>query len=73
MLTRLYSPEKYHSLLDALCISPVSKPLAFSYLQPLRKSTGSVHVKKTRYGGSGCHKGGLAVKGTTFSDTKALH
>ncbi|XP_024848849.1 PDZ and LIM domain protein 5 isoform X4 [Bos taurus] len=45
--TRLSSPEKYHSLLDALCISPVSKPLAFSYLQPLRKSTGSVHVKKT--------------------------
>uniref|UniRef100_A0A8C6E8K2 PDZ and LIM domain 5 n=1 Tax=Moschus moschiferus TaxID=68415 RepID=A0A8C6E8K2_MOSMO len=45
--TRLSSPEKYHSLLDALCISPVSKPLAFSYLQPLRKSTGSVHVTKT--------------------------
>ncbi|XP_022438061.1 PDZ and LIM domain protein 5 isoform X2 [Delphinapterus leucas] len=45
--TRLSSPEKYHSLLDALCISPVSKPLAFSYLQPSRKSTGSVHVKKT--------------------------
>nr|XP_042107171.1 PDZ and LIM domain protein 5 isoform X7 [Ovis aries] len=45
--TRLSSPEKYHSLLDALCISPVSKPLAFSYLQPLRKSTGSVHVKRT--------------------------
>ncbi|XP_069449782.1 PDZ and LIM domain protein 5 isoform X9 [Ovis canadensis] len=45
--TRLSSPEKYHSLLDALCISPVSKPLAFSYLQPLRKSTGSIHVKRT--------------------------
>nr|XP_031545892.1 PDZ and LIM domain protein 5 isoform X9 [Vicugna pacos] len=45
--TRLSSPEKYHSLLDALCISPVSKPLAFSYLQPSRKSAGSVHVKKT--------------------------
>ncbi|XP_049565137.1 PDZ and LIM domain protein 5 isoform X6 [Orcinus orca] len=45
--TRLSSPEKYHSLLDALCISPVSKPLAFSYLQPSRKSTDSVHVKKT--------------------------
>ncbi|XP_065734370.1 PDZ and LIM domain protein 5 isoform X4 [Phocoena phocoena] len=45
--TRLSSPEKYHSLLDALCISPVPKPLAFSYLQPSRKSTGSVHVKKT--------------------------
>eukprot|EP00070_Physeter_catodon_P040549 XP_028347443.1 uncharacterized protein LOC114486553 [Physeter catodon] len=45
--TRLSSPDKYHSLLDALCVSPVSKPLAFSYLQPSRKSTGSVHVKKT--------------------------
>ncbi|XP_036708859.1 PDZ and LIM domain protein 5 isoform X9 [Balaenoptera musculus] len=45
--TRLSSPEKHHSLLDAFCIDPVSKPLAFSYLQPSRKSTGSVHVKKT--------------------------
>ncbi|XP_009446322.4 PDZ and LIM domain protein 5 isoform X6 [Pan troglodytes] len=45
--TRLYTPERYHSLLDALCISPVSKPLAFSYLQSSRKSTGSIHVKKT--------------------------
>uniref|UniRef100_A0A8C9LR67 PDZ and LIM domain 5 n=1 Tax=Piliocolobus tephrosceles TaxID=591936 RepID=A0A8C9LR67_9PRIM len=45
--TRLYAPERYHSLLDALCISPVSKPLAFSYLQSSRKSTGSIHVKKT--------------------------
>ncbi|XP_032188812.1 PDZ and LIM domain protein 5 isoform X5 [Mustela erminea] len=44
--TRLSSPDKYHSLLDALCISPVSKPLAFSYLQSSRKSTGSIHVKK---------------------------
>ncbi|XP_011823620.1 PREDICTED: PDZ and LIM domain protein 5 isoform X1 [Mandrillus leucophaeus] len=45
--TRLYTPERYHSLLDALCISPVSKPLAFSYLQSSRKSPGSIHVKKT--------------------------
>uniref|UniRef100_F6YVJ0 PDZ and LIM domain 5 n=1 Tax=Macaca mulatta TaxID=9544 RepID=F6YVJ0_MACMU len=45
--SRLYTPERYHSLLDALCISPVSKPLAFSYLQSSRKSTGSIHVKKT--------------------------
>uniref|UniRef100_G1NX17 PDZ and LIM domain 5 n=1 Tax=Myotis lucifugus TaxID=59463 RepID=G1NX17_MYOLU len=45
--TRLSSPEKYHSLLDALCISLVSKPLAFSYLQPSRKSTDSIQVKKT--------------------------
>ncbi|XP_033070732.1 PDZ and LIM domain protein 5 isoform X2 [Trachypithecus francoisi] len=45
--TRLYTPERYHSLLDALCISPVSKPLAFSYPQSSRKSTGSIHVKKT--------------------------
>nr|KAF6393204.1 PDZ and LIM domain 5 [Pipistrellus kuhlii] len=45
--TRLSGPVKYHSLLDALCISPVSKPLAFSYLQPSRKSTGSIQVKKT--------------------------
>ncbi|XP_004391554.1 PREDICTED: PDZ and LIM domain protein 5 isoform X4 [Odobenus rosmarus divergens] len=44
--TRLSSPDKYHSLLDALCISPVSKPLAFSYLQSSRKSSGSIHVKK---------------------------
>ncbi|XP_057165714.1 PDZ and LIM domain protein 5 isoform X6 [Ursus arctos] len=44
--TRLSSPDKYHSLLDALCISPVSRPLAFSYLQSSRKSTGSIHVKK---------------------------
>ncbi|XP_008576080.1 PREDICTED: LOW QUALITY PROTEIN: PDZ and LIM domain protein 5-like [Galeopterus variegatus] len=45
--TRLSSPEKYQPLLDALCISPISKPLAFSYLQSSRKSTGSVHIKKT--------------------------
>ncbi|XP_078222940.1 PDZ and LIM domain protein 5 isoform X31 [Callithrix jacchus] len=45
--SRLYTPERYHSILDALCISPVSKPLAFSYLQSSRKSTGSIHVKKT--------------------------
>ncbi|XP_053778900.1 PDZ and LIM domain protein 5 isoform X8 [Desmodus rotundus] len=45
--TRLSSPEKYHSLLDALCISPVSKPLALSYLQSSRKSAGSIQVKKT--------------------------
>ncbi|KAF6132015.1 PDZ and LIM domain 5 [Phyllostomus discolor] len=45
--TRLSSPEKYHSLLDAFCISPVSKPLAFSYLQSSRKSTGSIQVKRT--------------------------
>ncbi|XP_045328544.1 PDZ and LIM domain protein 5 isoform X10 [Leopardus geoffroyi] len=44
--TRLSSPAKYHTLLDALCISPVSKPLAFSYLQASRKSTGSIHVKE---------------------------
>ncbi|XP_053522330.1 PDZ and LIM domain protein 5 isoform X11 [Artibeus jamaicensis] len=45
--TRLSSPEKCHSLLDALCINPVSKPLAFSYLQSLRKSTGSIQIKRT--------------------------
>ncbi|XP_053073101.1 PDZ and LIM domain protein 5 isoform X8 [Acinonyx jubatus] len=44
--TRLSSPDKYHTLLDALSISPVSKPLAFSYLQASRKSTGSIHVKE---------------------------
>ncbi|XP_043428089.1 PDZ and LIM domain protein 5 isoform X18 [Prionailurus bengalensis] len=44
--TRLSSPDKYHILLDALSISPVSKPLAFSYLQASRKSTGSIHVKE---------------------------
>ncbi|XP_073748080.1 PDZ and LIM domain protein 5 isoform X5 [Callorhinus ursinus] len=44
--TGLSSPDKYHSLLDALCISPVSKPLAFLYLQSSRKSSGSIHVKK---------------------------
>ncbi|KAF6132018.1 PDZ and LIM domain 5 [Phyllostomus discolor] len=44
---KLSSPEKYHSLLDAFCISPVSKPLAFSYLQSSRKSTGSIQVKRT--------------------------
>ncbi|XP_004387065.1 PDZ and LIM domain protein 5 isoform X9 [Trichechus manatus latirostris] len=45
--TRLFNPENYHSLLDALCISPVPKPLALSYLQSSRKSTGSIHVMKT--------------------------
>ncbi|XP_049741637.1 PDZ and LIM domain protein 5 isoform X3 [Elephas maximus indicus] len=45
--TRLFSPENYRSLLDALCISPVPKPLALSYLQSSRKSTGSIHVMKT--------------------------
>ncbi|XP_037686207.1 PDZ and LIM domain protein 5 isoform X3 [Choloepus didactylus] len=44
--TRLSSPENYHLFLDALSISPVSKPLAFSYLQSSRKSTGSIHVMK---------------------------
>ncbi|XP_045392688.1 PDZ and LIM domain protein 5 isoform X10 [Lemur catta] len=44
--TRLSSPERYHPLLDALCISPVSKPLAFPYLASSRNSTGSIHVKK---------------------------
>nr|KAF6501868.1 PDZ and LIM domain 5 [Molossus molossus] len=45
--TRLSSPENFHSLLDALCLSPVSQPLAFSYLQSSRKLTGSLQVKKT--------------------------
>ncbi|XP_016061611.1 PREDICTED: PDZ and LIM domain protein 5 isoform X9 [Miniopterus natalensis] len=45
--TRLSSPGKYQPLLDALCISPVSKPLAFSCLHPLRNSAGSIQVKKT--------------------------
>ncbi|KAM6221437.1 PDZ and LIM domain protein 5 isoform 2-T2 [Rhynchocyon petersi] len=45
--TRLFTPETYHSLLDALCISPVPKPLAFLNLQSLRKSTGSIHVAQT--------------------------
>uniref|UniRef100_A0A8D2GWB3 PDZ and LIM domain 5 n=1 Tax=Urocitellus parryii TaxID=9999 RepID=A0A8D2GWB3_UROPR len=45
--TRLSSPENYCSLLDALCISPVFKPLAFSHLQSCRRSTGSVHVRQT--------------------------
>ncbi|XP_036769987.2 PDZ and LIM domain protein 5 isoform X7 [Manis pentadactyla] len=45
--TRLSNPEQYPSLLDALCISPVSKPLAFSYLQSSRKSTGSIRVRNT--------------------------
>ncbi|XP_036875968.2 PDZ and LIM domain protein 5 isoform X7 [Manis javanica] len=45
--TRLSSPEQYPLLLDALCISPVSKPLAFSYLQSSRKSTGSIRVRNT--------------------------
>uniref|UniRef100_A0A673UHU3 PDZ and LIM domain 5 n=1 Tax=Suricata suricatta TaxID=37032 RepID=A0A673UHU3_SURSU len=44
---KLSSPDRYHTLLDALCISPVSKPLAFSYLQASQKSTGSIHVKET--------------------------
>ncbi|XP_007954900.1 PDZ and LIM domain protein 5 [Orycteropus afer afer] len=44
--TRLFSPEKYHSLLDALCINPASKPLAFSYIQSSRKSTGCIHFMK---------------------------
>ncbi|XP_006874755.1 PREDICTED: PDZ and LIM domain protein 5 isoform X2 [Chrysochloris asiatica] len=45
--TRLFNPERYHSLLDALCISPVPKPIAFSYLQPSRNSTDSIYVTKT--------------------------
>lgn len=62
MLARLSSPEKYHSLLDALCISPVSKPLALSYLQSSRKPTGSIRVQKTRYCRSRNGKWWLAVK-----------
>ncbi|XP_045140266.1 PDZ and LIM domain protein 5 [Echinops telfairi] len=45
--TRPFSLENTHSLLDALCISPVPKPLAFSYLQSSRKSTGSIQIMKT--------------------------
>ncbi|XP_006874758.1 PREDICTED: PDZ and LIM domain protein 5 isoform X5 [Chrysochloris asiatica] len=44
---KLFNPERYHSLLDALCISPVPKPIAFSYLQPSRNSTDSIYVTKT--------------------------
>nr|XP_017202893.1 PDZ and LIM domain protein 5 isoform X8 [Oryctolagus cuniculus] len=47
--TRLSSCEKHHPLLDALCISPIPQPLAFSYLQPSRTSAGSIHVKKTSH------------------------
>nr|XP_020140115.1 PDZ and LIM domain protein 5 isoform X14 [Microcebus murinus] len=45
--TRLSSPERYHPLLNALCISPVSKPLAFPCLLSSGKSTGSIPVEKT--------------------------
>ncbi|XP_021089612.2 PDZ and LIM domain protein 5 isoform X14 [Mesocricetus auratus] len=44
--TRLSGPESPQSLLDALCISNVPKPLAFSCLQPSEKSSGSSHVRK---------------------------
>ncbi|XP_029330967.1 PDZ and LIM domain protein 5 isoform X3 [Mus caroli] len=45
--TRLFSPENSQSLLDALCISTVPKPLALSCLQSSEESSGSVHVKKS--------------------------
>jgi hypothetical protein len=51
MLARLFGPENSQSLLDALCISTVPKPLALSCLQSSEESSGSVHVKKSRYYG----------------------
>ncbi|XP_059122339.1 PDZ and LIM domain protein 5 isoform X3 [Peromyscus eremicus] len=45
--TRLSGPENPQSLLDALCISTVPKPLVFSCLQSSEKSSGSIHVKKS--------------------------
>ncbi|XP_028711212.1 PDZ and LIM domain protein 5 isoform X1 [Peromyscus leucopus] len=45
--TRLSGPENSQSLLDALCISTVPKPLAFSCLQSSEKSSGSIRVKKS--------------------------
>ncbi|XP_006501803.1 PDZ and LIM domain protein 5 isoform X3 [Mus musculus] len=45
--TRLFGPENSQSLLDALCISTVPKPLALSCLQSSEESSGSVHVKKS--------------------------
>ncbi|XP_060248601.1 PDZ and LIM domain protein 5 isoform X13 [Meriones unguiculatus] len=45
--TRLSGPENLQSLLDALCISTVPKPLALSCLQPSEKSRDSIHVKKS--------------------------
>ncbi|XP_036046102.1 PDZ and LIM domain protein 5 isoform X11 [Onychomys torridus] len=44
---RLSGPENSQSLLDALGISTVPKPLALSCLQSSRKSSGSVPVKKS--------------------------
>ncbi|XP_076789428.1 PDZ and LIM domain protein 5 isoform X2 [Arvicanthis niloticus] len=43
---RLSGPENSWSLLDALCISTVPKPLALSCLQSSEQSSGSIHVKK---------------------------
>ncbi|XP_058523019.1 PDZ and LIM domain protein 5 isoform X2 [Ochotona princeps] len=45
--TRLSSCESYPPLRDALCISPLSKPLAFPSLQSSRMSAGTVHDRKT--------------------------
>ncbi|XP_021052758.1 PDZ and LIM domain protein 5 isoform X2 [Mus pahari] len=45
--TRLSGPENSQSLLDALCISTLPKPLALSCLQSSEESSGSVHVKKS--------------------------
>ncbi|XP_052586432.1 PDZ and LIM domain protein 5 isoform X3 [Peromyscus californicus insignis] len=44
---KLSGPENSQSLLDALCISTVPKPLVFSCLQSSEKSSGSIHVKKS--------------------------
>ncbi|XP_006164555.1 PDZ and LIM domain protein 5 isoform X10 [Tupaia chinensis] len=44
--TRLSTAERYLPILDALCISPVSKPLVFSSLQSSGKPAVSVHVQK---------------------------
>lgn len=51
MLTRLSGPENSQSFLDALCIRTVPKPLALSCLQSSEESSGSIHVKKSRYYG----------------------
>ncbi|XP_040823123.1 PDZ and LIM domain protein 5 isoform X2 [Ochotona curzoniae] len=45
--TRLSSCESYSPLLDALCISPLSKPFAVPSLQSSRMSAGTVHDRKT--------------------------
>lgn len=48
MLDRLSNPNVYRSLLDALLITPVSKPPPLQTIKPSRKSTSALELKSNK-------------------------